>query len=264
MNDKRKQLIQNVVAGSIAAAAIIVIAVGNVHFKHEVQSATDKVEAASSKTEAPAASAASTAYQTYMKNLPAGVQEKLKKAAEEKKPLHLVITGDEATPAQGGWPKLFEEELKKAYGDLFQVTVKSYPQKTTQQWIDEKLYSEIASLKPDVVLYEPALLLDGGSIEKQQSVVNTQRIAEEIAKSAPGVSILVQPPNPLYQAKYFPETVQMVKDNFQNKGYTYIDHWQAWPKNDDLLKYLDKPNGFANEEGQKVWAKYMTDYFVAK
>lgn len=260
MNDKKKKLIQNIAAGSVAAAAMIAIVSGNLHFKERIQSSTNRAEA--SVTAVPAAEAA---YQTYMKNLPSAVQEKIKKSAETNKPIQLVIAGDEATPAQGGWPQALADKLKEAYGpDMFHVTVKSYPQKTTKQWMDEKIYSEIASLKPDVLLYEPALLTDSGVVEKQESAANTQNIADEISKAVPGVAVLIQPSNPLYQAKYFPAAVQLVKETMQSKGYTYVDHWQAWPANDDLLKYLASPTGFANDEGQKVWAKYMTEYFVAK
>ncbi|MFX3623258.1 MAG: SGNH/GDSL hydrolase family protein [Ectobacillus sp.] len=257
MNEKKKQWIQNLIAAGFIAVTAGVILIGNTSFKTRMEAATkNEVQ------ENTAASAAPSAYQNYMRNLPGAIQEKIKTAVETKKPLQLIIAGDEAT---GGWPEILEKQLNKAYGkDVFKVMVKSYPQKTTEQWVKEHIHAEIAALHPDILLFEPALLLDGGVVEKAASVTNTQLILEEIQKRNPEAVLLVQPPNPLYGAKHYPETVQMVKQGIEEKGYTYVDHWTAWPQDETLQQYLESPDGFANDKGRQLWAQYMVNYFTAK
>lgn len=247
-------------AGVVALTLGVTVA-GNMHFKEKIQATTSNMNTVLEDA-VPGGQQASS-YTEHMKNLPEGVQMKIKQAVETKTPLQLVVAGDEAVT---GWPDILAKNLQDTYGsDIFQVTVKSYPQKTTQQWISEKIFEDIVNSKPDILLYEPSLLVDAGVIGKQKSMSNISVILDEVTESVPGVAIFVQPPNPLHQAKNYPITVQLLKDSMQSKGITYLDHWENWPdpNGDDILNYLEKSDGWANLEGQQVWAQYLTNYFAA-
>ena len=248
-------------AAGIIAVTLGVTVAGNLHFKDKIQAATNNMKTVLQDA-VPGGQQQDSSYTEYMKNLPEAVQTKIKQAIETKKPLQLVIAGDEAVT---GWPDILTKNLQDTYGPgVFQVTVKSYPQKTTQQWVDEQIFEDIAHSKPDIVLYEPSLLVDAGVVGKQKSMSNISVILDEITKSVPGVAIFVQPPNPLHQAKNYPITIQLLKDSMESKGITYLDHWQNWPdpNGDDIVNYLEKSDGWANSEGQQVWAQYLTNYFT--
>jgi len=247
-------------AGIIAAALGVTVA-GNMHFKEKISAATSSMKTKLQHDESNVKQQADS-YAVYMKNLPEEVQAKIKQAVETKTTLQLVIAGDEAVT---GWPDILAKSLQDTYGPgVFQVTVRSYPQKTTKDWVAEQLFEDVANSKPDILLYEPSLLVDAGVLGKQQSMNNIATILDEIKKLVPGIFVMVQPPNPLHQAQYYPKTVQLLKDSMQQKGITYLEHWQSWPdpNGDDILSYLEKPDGWANAKGQQVWAQYLTDYFA--
>lgn len=247
-------------AGIIAVTLGVTVA-GNVHFKGKIAAATSNVNTTIQQIGSEVKQQDSS-YMEYMKNLPEEVQAKIKQAIETKTTLQLVIAGDEAVT---GWPDILAKNLQDTYGPgVFQVTVRSYPQKTTKDWVAEKLFEDVASSKPDILLYEPSLLVDAGVLGKQQSMNNIVLILDEVKHLVPGIFVMVQPPNPLYKAQYYPSTIQLLKDSMQKKGITYLDHWGNWPdpNGDDILSYLEKPNGWANAKGQQAWAQYLTDYFT--
>lgn len=247
-------------AGVIAVTLGVTVA-GNMHFKGKISAATSNVNIAIQQDESEVKQQAAS-YTAHMKNLPEEVQTKIKQAIETKTTLQLVIAGDEAVT---GWPDILAKNLEDTYGPgVFQVTVKSYPQKTTKDWMAEKLFEDVADSKPDILLYEPSLLVDAGVLGKQQSMNNIIFILDEIKNLAPGISVMVQPPNPLHQARYYPNTVQLLKDSMQKNGITYLDHWESWPdpNGDDILDYLEQSDGWANAKGQQVWAQYLIDYFT--
>lgn len=251
-------------AGVIAITLGITVA-GNMHFREKISAATNSVkETIQDGLSNINQQDSSNNVPETIKNLPQVLQTKIKQAIETKKPLQLVIAGDEAVT---GWPDALAKSLQDTYGPgVFQMTVKSYPQKTTKDWVTEKVSDDIASSKPDILLYEPSLLVDAGILGKQQTINNISLILDEIKKVVPDVTILVQPPNPLYQAKYYPSTVQLLKNSMRSKGIIYLDHWKNWPNPNgaDILNYLEKPNGWANAKGQQVWAQYLADYFAGK
>lgn len=248
-------------AGIIAVTLGVTVA-GNMHFKGKISAATSSVKTMIQQNGSDV-KLQDASYTEYMRNLPEEVQTKIKQAIETKTTLQLVIAGDEAAT---GWPDILAKNLQDTYGSgVFQVTVRSYPQKTTKDWVAEQLFEEVANSKPDILLYEPSLLVDAGVLGKQQSMNNIVLILDEIEKLIPGISIMVQPPNPLHQAQYYPSTVQLLKDSMKKKGITYVDHWESWPdpNGDDILSYLEQPDGWANAKGQQAWAQYLTDYFTA-
>lgn len=250
-------------AATVVTAALVVTVTGNMHFKEKIAAATDHVKEAI-QSAAAGSDEQSSSYAAYMKNLPDEAQAKIKQAIETGKPLQLVIAGDEATT---GWPAILEKNLNDTYGShVFDVVVKSYPQKTTQEWVNDKLFEDIVNTKPDILLYEPSLLVDAGVIGKQQSIQNVSTLLDDMKKNIPGVVILVQPPNPLYGAKHYPETIQLLQEMLKSKGITYVNHWTNWPdpNSNEMLQYLEKPDGWANAQGQQLWAQAVTGYFIAK
>lgn len=204
--------------------------------------------------------------EAYAKNLPNAVKEKLKKAAADKKAVNLVIVGDQASGA-GAWPAKVTANLKEAYGEsLWNVTVKEFKDESTEDLIAKKRDKEIAEAKPDVILFEPPFVTDNSKMGNSNSVANTQKFVQALQSSAKDATIMIQPPNPVYNAKNYPKAITALKQFAEQNGYTYINHWEVWPDptTKNILPYLQDEFGFPSAKGYELWAQHVTNYFVAK
>ncbi|HGP3673861.1 TPA: SGNH/GDSL hydrolase family protein [Bacillus pacificus] len=234
----------------------------------EVTKTKADVKDSGAKKEEKKQDAKSSFNEAYAKNLPDSVKEKLKKAAEDKKAVNLVIVGDEASSSEkGAWAAKLTANLETAYGKgLWNVTVKEYKGESTDELIANKRDKEIAKEKPDVILFEPPFITDNGKTGNGNSVASTQKFVQALSTSAKGATIMIQPSNPVYGAKNYPKAIEALKQFATQNGYTYVDHWGAWPdaSTKAILPYLTEEFGFPSAKGHEVWAQYVTDYFVAK
>ncbi|PEL49011.1 SGNH/GDSL hydrolase family protein [Bacillus toyonensis] len=206
--------------------------------------------------------------EAYAKNLPDEVKEKLKKAAKEKKAVNLVIVGDEASSSEkDAWAAKLTANLETAYGKgLWNVTVKEYKGESTDELIANKRDKEIAKENPDVILFEPPFITDNGKTGNGNSVANTQKFVQALSTSAKGATIMIQPSNPVYGAKNYPKAIEALKQFATQNGYTYIDHWGAWPDatTKAIQSYLQEDFGFPSIKGHEAWGEYLVTYFIAK
>ncbi|MEC5238022.1 SGNH/GDSL hydrolase family protein [Bacillus mycoides] len=245
---------------------------GNLYWKKQITDATEvKEEVKAAKTEVKAENRKdvnASLNETYAKNLPDAVKEKLKKAAVDKKAVNLVIVGDEASSSEkDAWTAKLTANLETAYGKgLWNVTVKEYKGESTEELIANKRDKEIAKENPDVILFEPPFITDNGKTGNGNSVASTQKFVQALSTSAKDATIMIQPSNPVYGAKNYPKAVEALKQFATQNGYTYVDHWGAWPDatTKAILPYLQTEFGFPSAKGHEVWAQYVTDYFVAK
>ncbi|MFA2690492.1 SGNH/GDSL hydrolase family protein [Bacillus mycoides] len=235
---------------------------------NEVTKTKAEVKDSGAKKEEKKQDAKSSFNEAYAKNLPDAVKEKLKKAAQDKKAVNLVIVGDEASSSEkDAWVAKFTANLEASYGKgLWNVTVKEYKDESTEELITNKRDKEIAKDNPDVILFEPPFITDNGKTGNGNSVASTQKFVQALSTSAKGATIMIQPPNPVYGAKNYPKAVEALKQFATQNGYTYVDHWTAWPDatTKAILPYLQTEFGFPSAKGHEVWAQYVTDYFVAK
>ncbi|MDM8359972.1 SGNH/GDSL hydrolase family protein [Bacillus thuringiensis] len=234
----------------------------------EVTKTKAEVKDSGAKKEEKQQDAKSSFNEAYAKNLPDAVKEKLKKSAAEKKEVNLVIVGDEASSSEkDAWTNKLTTNLETAYGKgLWNVTVKEYKGESTDELIENKRDKEIAKGNPDVILFEPPFITDNSKTGNGNSVANTQKFIQSLSTSAKGATIMIQPSNPVYGAKNYPKAIEALKQFASQNGYTYVDHWGAWPdaSTKAILPYLQEEFGFPSAKGHDVWAKYVTDYFVAK
>lgn len=205
--------------------------------------------------------------EAYASNLPQAVQEKLKVAADEKRAVNLVIVGDESSAEKGTWTEKFTKNLYEAYGNgVWNVTVKSYAGENTEALLENNRAEEIAEAQPDVILFQAPFVTDNTSMGNANSVAETKTFVEEMGASAKDAVIMIQPSNPVYNAKNYPKAIAGLQQFAEQNGYTYVNHWEAWPDpaTKDIVPYLQEEFGFPNEKGYALWAQYVTDYFVAK
>jgi hypothetical protein len=204
----------------------------------------------------------------YAENLPKEIQEKIATSIETGTPLRFVMFGSEATSSSpSGWPAILKEKLLETYGeDIFQVSVVEIPEKTSIDIVNEKLYEDVANLKPDILLFEPFTLKDNGAVDVNTRFENIATIIHAIKEQAPDAVILLQPPHPLYNAVYYPKEVEDLKNFTEENGWIFLDHWKAWPdqNSEEIREYLSADRKTPSEKGHQVWAQYLINYFVSE
>lgn len=204
----------------------------------------------------------------YAANLPPDVQKKVKNAIHKRKPVRLVIVGSKAiSSSEKSWPALLKSELESTYGKrVFDVIVKGYGDMTTKEALEASLDKEIIDAKPDILLWEPFILNNNGVVAIDETLKDIETMVENITSSLPDVAIMLQPPHPIYNAKYYPAQVDAFRAFAKEKGYVYLDHWKVWPsyKSEKLNEVVDENTDLPNERGQQLWASFFIDYFIAK
>lgn len=247
----------------VCGAAIIF---GNLHWNNKISAQGEKVttiKETGSIIEEPKKEEKEIVSK-YSSNLPEGLQEKVNNAASSGEPLKLVIFG--ATAVEGAWPNQFSKELKATYGEnVFQVTVLSTDNKTTRDVVNDKSYEEINKLQPDILLFEPSMLKDNGQIGIVNTLNNVQTMIGSWQEANEDMTLMIQPPNPIYSATYYPSEVAQLKDYAEKNNIIYVNHWENWPDLEDIKMedYLTEENE-ANESGNKIWADFLIEYFIAK
>ncbi|MGX1262758.1 hypothetical protein RKD55_000562 [Rossellomorea marisflavi] len=194
--------------------------------------------------------------------LPRDVQPLFRKKAAQGKPVRMMIAGSSSTSDEpGAWPDMVKRALTKEYGEEFlSVSVHEIGGKTSRKVIKEGLHLPLAEEKPDLLLLEPFLLADNSRIDLKERLKNLSSILDAFKKENPDVMILLQPPNPIPDAHYYPMEEKKLKEYAKDHHYPYIDHWKAWKDVESQVAKNDLPT----KEGNKVWSSFMVDYFVDK
>lgn len=217
---------------------------------------------------------ASDEYQlNYTKNLPQEVIDKIKTSIESQKPINFVIVGSKSTmTGKEGWTTLLKSRLIDTYGEkVLNIKIHQIIDKSSNDIIEEKLYEDLLGFSPDIVLLEPFMLMDNGVVGVENRLINIDKIINEIKTVNPDTYIFLQPANPLYNATHYPKEVDKLKQYAEENGFTYLDHWQAWPKqdSDELKEYLTidptmSLKSIPNNKGNEVWAEFLTQYFISE
>lgn len=207
-------------------------------------------------------------YETYAKNLPDVVKEKIKKAVSSKKLVHLIIVGDQASSSsQDAWPIKVTEQIKKTYGNgVWNITLREWKDESTTDLLSNKRFEELIALKADVILFQPPLLTDNSREENKESLANLDRFLKLVTGSLKDSTVIIQPPNPIYNATHYPKVISELQLYAEQNQYIYLNHWQAWPdpNSEAILPYLQNEHGFPSTIGNELWAQYITQYFVGK
>ncbi|MGM0830040.1 MAG: SGNH/GDSL hydrolase family protein [Bacillota bacterium] len=197
--------------------------------------------------------------------LPKDLQPTFQRAIEERRPVHLMITGSSSTSKKNeAWPRLLERNLLDVYGDsLIHVTIKEISGKTSQQVVEENIHKELVNMKPDILLLEPFLLYDNGEIKMSERLKNISKIIKSFKKANPDLIILIQPANPIYGATYYPHEENDLERYTKQNNFIYLNHWKAWPDSNkkEIEDFLTE-GSVPNEKGNKTWAEYLKEYFV--
>ncbi|MDE5414026.1 SGNH/GDSL hydrolase family protein [Alkalihalobacterium chitinilyticum] len=193
------------------------------------------------------------------------LQDKLISAVSSNQSVRVAFVGSNALTSDNGytpWPDLVIQELNETYGeDVFEVTVFEVGNRTTHQVLETGLHNEIADFQPDVLLFEPLILNDNNNLTIDVTLQNLTAILTDIRAVASDVFIVLQPPNPIYRPNYYLEQTRELKSYAEENGYTYLDHWEAWPSitDNEIQDYIDGTR--PNQKGHEIWASSIVEFF---
>ncbi|NHM30022.1 SGNH/GDSL hydrolase family protein [Neobacillus terrae] len=206
-------------------------------------------------------------YLSMAANWPHQAQESFKKSLIDKKLYKVLIVGSNAiNTSKGSWSSMVAKQLEETYGKKnMKVTVRTYDL-NSMQFINQKKYLELVNESADLVLFEPFTLNDNGEVVMENSLENLSTFMEAFKQKNPSVAFIIQPPHPLYQAKFYPKQVDALKEYAKQDNITYLDHWPVWPdpNSEEIKSYLLADQSGPNEKGNKVWGDFLLNYFIKK
>ncbi|MBY0097334.1 SGNH/GDSL hydrolase family protein [Mesobacillus maritimus] len=251
----------------LAIGCIAVLIAGNKHWKEKTFVAAERnKQEVKVKTEEPEIDS-EEAFIKLAANWPEQAKKNYQLALKEGRPFTILIAG--SSNALGlddtAWSTIVKKELEQAYGETIQVIVKSYDL-TSRQFIAEDKLAELITVQPDVTLLEPFTLMDNGNVMISESHQTIEEIRSALAEANPEHVLMLQPPNPLYQANYYPVQVEALQKYADEEDIPYLNHWTAWadPDSKDIQAFLTDGDESTtpSEKGHQVWAEFIVDYFI--
>ena len=243
---------------------IACLAAGKMYWNHQAseQSALRPIKIEDSSY----AEGEDVSWKQYAQNLPKSVIEKIEQAEKTQKPMKLVIVGSAPKEnVEKTWGTLLKEKLYSTYGEnLINTHVYEYTDMTTLEFIKTGTYKQILNENPDVLLFEPFLLNDNGIVGIDNTLENINIIMSRLKGQNSELVTILQPSAPVYKAENYPNDAKALAGFSKENGYEYLNHWTAWPdyRSKDILKFLAKTPGQPNDNGEKLWAKYLETYFT--
>ncbi|MDE3840225.1 hypothetical protein C0966_12825 [Bacillus methanolicus] len=259
----------------LAIACAIVLILGNLHWdkktaissKNGNNIETTKIDSKSlndSSSSVEGKEALNEDLIKLAKNWPKEGLEVYKKALKEGRPYKILIVGSASLAADsGGWPNLVKKKLMDAYSGTISVTFKEY-NLNSLEFVQQDKTQELIDEKADMILFEPFILNDNGIVRIEDTLDNIMNIMKEVKTNNPDTTFVLQPPHPLFNAKYYPLQVEELKKFTKQNNIPYLDHWAAWPDpaTEEIKKYLLEDQSGPNQEGHKIWGKVVEDYLI--
>lgn len=251
----------------LAACCVFILIAGNLHWQKKIagSGAPDSPSATDSESAEPADPEKERILSLAAK-WPESSQEQLAKALDDNRAFSITILGSQSL-AEGSdsWPELLKSKLQSAYGkDLIETKTLSYDM-TSSQFVNQHM-EDLLKNPGDLILFEPFTLNDNGEVGTKAGLENLAYVMAEVKSKNPDSTFILQPPHPLYDTIYYPKDVEKLKEYSEEHSIPYLDHWTAWPEQDDpeLKEYLSSDNSQPSEKGHRVWADYLIEYFIDK
>lgn len=256
-----------VLLAAVATAAILIF--GNINWKGKTTIDANKANASETVNDGEKKNIAEeqrmATLLSFAKNWPEEALVKFEKALRDGDPYKILFLGSKALgEGEGSWPKLVEQELINTYGDIFTFSSLSYDV-TSTNFVQEGLEEEVIEENADLILFEPFTLKDNGVVVIETSWENTESVMEAVQSAKEDTVFILQPPHPIYNASWYRTQVENLEKFANNNSIPYLHHWEAWPElsNREVNDYLNEDRSAPNEEGHKLWAQYLRDYFIA-
>ncbi len=197
-------------------------------------------------------------------------KEKLQIAIEHNESLRIAIFGSEAMSGsdqiETSSVDIVVKEIENTYpNEMVDIQVFEVGNRTTSEVVNEGLHEDVVHFQPDVLIMEPFILNDNSELIRMNvSLPNITTILADIIAESPEALIILQPPNPVFQPRYYLQQVKELKDFALKNEYMYVDHWEAWPDitDEEINNYVE--NLRANQKGHEIWASVWKEFFVGE
>ncbi|OCA84595.1 SGNH/GDSL hydrolase family protein [Bacillus sp. FJAT-27986] len=185
----------------------------------------------------------------------------LEKAISKHEKANILIAGSKALGDQkSGLGLTISQELQRSFESDVTVSFIDF-NGTSTQLIEEGLISNYQDAKPDVLILEALTLADNGNVEVEDNHDNISTIIEELQSINEDLSVILMPTHPIPNGPIYSTQVDALKEFAAEEHYTYIDHWQAWPDEAELMDYLKSDKSAPNEKGIEIWSKEVLILF---
>jgi hypothetical protein len=198
-------------------------------------------------------------------NWPVNARKSFKDALKEERAFKLALVGSPALGAgENGWGEQVKEEMMEQFGTALDVTIFE-SDSTSADFNESDVYKDAVAFQPDLVLFEPFTLTDNQiGIPYERNHESILSFHDDLKSANSEAVMILQPPYPIVGAVYYPQQVGKLKEFAEENGFTYLDHWETWPSEEELEAYLIPTQEAPNEKGHALWADYMIDYFIAE
>jgi len=202
--------------------------------------------------------------EVLVSNLPKEAANHFLQAYDKKESVKLMFIGSDAMGVLvNGWSTKVKAKLEEAYGERVEVVLKEH-YVNTNQYIQDGTYESDIGEKADIIVLEPFTIQDNEDmIMIEHSIEALDIFLARLKEVSPESVLMVQPPQPIYQAVNYPKQVEAIKGWAAENGVTFADHWTAWPdyNSEKFLEYIDG-DVLPNEKGHLLWADVIIDLFV--
>ncbi|MGE6375509.1 SGNH/GDSL hydrolase family protein [Peribacillus muralis] len=249
----------------IVLLSITSIVMGNIHWKGKISDVSmSQPEAKETITETHASRPSQEDLVKNTGNWPKESQELYKHRLSEGKPLKLLLVGSDSLGNQKyNLPDDLAQQLKTIYGDTVQVDGFIYDM-TSSQFVLQNKQQELTDAHADLILLEPFTLKDNGNVTIEESLENITSIIKDVQSKSKDTQFLLQPPNPLYKATYYPNQVKELDKYAKANDIPYLNHWSNWPdlSSENMKDVLNENRELPNENGYKIWSLYLEEFFI--
>lgn len=201
---------------------------------------------------------------SFYSNWPEEAQADYKEAVKNDGAYKIAIVGSGALgKGQDGWSEQLKAALSDAGGDTIEMEIFQY-EGNSLEFINGAGAEEVTAYAPDMILYEPFALNDNSSgvlVEDRHDGI--EMFMNQLKEANEDAVLVLQPTHPLFGSTYYPKQVGELKEFAKEKGFAYLNHWEAWPDDESSNDLLVESKEASNAEGHTVWADYLIEYFVA-
>lgn len=245
--------------------AITSIVMGNIHWKGKISEASISEPATKNpQVETSKASPHREDLIKYIGNWPKESQELYKQRLSEGKPFKLLLVGSNSLGNETyNLPDDLADQLDTTYGDTVQVDGLIYDLMSSQFVLQNK-QEDLIEAKADLILLEPFTIKDNGNVPIDESLANITSIIKDVTSDRKETQFMLQPPNPLYKATYYPNQVKELEKYAKVNKIPYLNHWSNWPdlSSENMKDVLNEDRELPNENGYKIWSLYLEEFFV--
>ncbi|MBN8193787.1 SGNH/GDSL hydrolase family protein [Bacillus sp. NTK074B] len=249
----------------LAIGCAVVLYYGNAYWQERTTSSPPPHPEKVAETGADPVEEETPDYKSLLANWPEEAKDSFMNDLQTGTPYKLAIVGSPALgEGENGWSRQVKEELENTFGESLEVTIYEYDS-TSIKFVNGEPADEVLEADPDLVLLEPFSLSDNSKLVGSKDNLESIRILNRRLKEQKEEAVLIlQPPHPITGATYYPEQIEELKAFAKEQDIPYLDHWTAWPEEDETLeKYVTESQETPDEKGHEVWASYLLDYFIA-